>query len=109
MRCSYFRYLDSSLETTKVYVLKLMVPAIESFIAGEGIKDFKTDLQELLQSTSTLEISYRIINESGPDHDKWFTAVIYHGETPMGKGQGKSKKEAEQQAAQDALDKLAES
>ncbi len=99
-------YLDSSLETAKIFVLKLMIPAIESFIAGEGIKDFKTNLQELLQSISTLEIGYRIINESGPDHDKWFTAAVYHGETPMGKGQGKSKKEAEQQAAQDALDRL---
>ncbi len=100
-------YLDSNLETTMKFVLRLMVPAIEAFIAGAGTKDYKTDLQELLQSTSTLEITYRIVDEEGPDHDKWFTAMVYHGETPMGKGQGKSKKEAEQQAAQDALDKLA--
>ncbi|NLC44489.1 MAG: ribonuclease III [Clostridiales bacterium] len=100
-------YLDSNLETTKTFVLKLMVPAIEAFIAGAGTKDYKTDLQELLQSTSSMDISYRIVNEEGPDHNKWFTAVVYHGEIPMGIGQGKSKKEAEQQAAENALDELA--
>lgn len=100
-------YLDSNLETTKTFVLKLMVPAIEAFIAGAGTKDYKTDLQELLQSTSSMDISYRIVNEEGPDHNKWFTAVVYHGEILMGKGQGKSKKEAEQQAAENALDELA--
>lgn len=99
-------YLDSDLETTMIFVLRLMKPAIVAFIAGEGIKDYKTELQELLQSTSSLEITYRIVDEKGPDHDKWFTAVVYHGEFPMGKGQGKSKKEAEQQAAQSALSKL---
>jgi ribonuclease-3 len=97
-------YLDSGLETAKEFVLKLLIPSIEILIAGKGHKDYKTDLQELLQSKSALEITYQIVNEEGPDHDKLFTAQVIHGNTVIGQGQGKSKKEAEQKAAQNALD-----
>jgi ribonuclease-3 len=100
-------YLDSGLETAKEFVLRLLIPSIEILIAGKGHKDYKTDLQELLQSKSNLEITYQITNEEGPDHDKLFTAQVSHGDLVIGHGQGKSKKEAEQQAAQNALDKLA--
>ena len=100
-------YMDSDLETTKAFVLKQLIPSIEILIAGKGHKDYKTDLQELLQSKSALEITYRIIKEEGPDHDKLFTAQVSHGDAVIGQGQGKNKKEAEQQAARNALDKLA--
>lgn len=96
-------YLDGGLQQAGRFVLRLLTPAIESQIAGKGRKDYKTDLQELLQSRSSLEITYRIVGETGPDHDKWFTAAVYHGDKPIGQGQGKSKKEAEQQAAHAAL------
>ena len=99
-------YLDGGMETARSFVLKLMVPVIESYAAGKGPQDYKTDLQEYLQSRSSLEITYRIINEEGPDHDKWFTAQVLHGDKPIGQGQGKSKKEAEQQAAKLALSML---
>ena len=99
-------YLDSNLETTKVFVLRQLVPAIEILIAGKGHRDYKTDLQEFLQSKSTLGITYQIVDEKGPDHNKMFTAQVCHGDTFIGRGRGKSKKEAEQQAARDALDKL---
>ena len=96
-------YLDDGLDTAKAFVLRLLIPSIDILVAGKGHKDYKTDLQELLQSKSTLEITYQIINETGPDHDKAFTAQVSHGTTAIGQGQGKSKKEAEQQAAQNAL------
>ena len=75
-------------------------------VSRKGHQDYKTRLQELLQSRSSLEITYRIVREEGPDHDKWFTAEVYHGGATIGRGQGKSKKEAEQQAACQALSKL---
>ena len=99
-------YLDSDLETTKAFVLRQLVPAIEILIAGKGHKDYKTDLQEFLQSKSTLGITYQIVDEKGPDHNKLFTAQVCHGDSFIGRGRGKSKKEAEQQAARDALDKF---
>ena len=58
-------YLDSDLETTKAFVLGQLIPSIEILLAGKGQKDYKTDLQELLQSKSPLEITYRIIREKG--------------------------------------------
>jgi len=96
-------YLDDGLDTAKAFVLRLLIPSINILAAGKGHKDYKTDLQELLQSKSALDITYQIIDEIGPDHDKVFTAQVSHGNTAIGQGQGKSKKEAEQQAAQDAL------
>jgi ribonuclease-3 len=99
-------YLDSSLENAKAFVLNLLKPSIETIIAGKGHKDFKTDLQELLQSQSQLEITYTIIDEEGPDHDKLFTAQVSHGDKVIGQGQGKSKKEAEQEAARNALSRF---
>ncbi|MGI6140873.1 MAG: ribonuclease III [Caldicoprobacterales bacterium] len=99
-------YLDGGLNAAKTFVLKLLVPTIMSQLSGEGHQDYKTQLQELLQSHSSLEISYRIIREEGPDHEKWFTAEVCHGGMAIGRGQGRSKKEAEQQAARYALNKL---
>lgn len=99
-------YLDGGLNTARSFVIKQLAPTIASQLAGKGQQDYKTELQELLQSRSTLEIFYDIIKEEGPDHDKWFTAQVYHGDLTIGSGQGKSKKEAEQQAACSALNKL---
>src|SRR5665647_431334 len=66
-------YLDDGLDTAKAFVLRLLIPSINILAAGKGHKDYKTDLQELLQSKSALDITYQIIDEIGPDHDKVFT------------------------------------
>ena len=79
-------YLDSDLETTKAFVLRQLVPAIEILIAGKGHRDYKTDLQEFLQSKSTLGITYQIVDEKGPDHNKMFTAQVCHGDAFIGRG-----------------------
>jgi ribonuclease-3 len=99
-------YLDGGIDAAKLCVLKHLKSTIVSQMSGEGQQDYKTQLQELLQSRSLLEISYRIIKEEGPDHDKWFTAKVCHGDVTIGIGQGKNKKMAEQQAAWCALNKL---
>lgn len=95
------------LETYKV-LEKVVFPVIKRNMNEED-KDYKSKLQELVQSDKrTLE--YIIVSETGPAHDKEFTARVYMDDTIiMGEGVGKSKKEAEQNAALATLDKLAKS
>ena len=71
-----------------------------------NIIDCKTRLQEEIQKTSKEPIHYEIVGESGPDHDKLFMAAVRHEGRLLGEGRGKSKKEAEQSAALDALKKM---
>lgn len=97
-------YLDGGIETARKFILGMLEESIELASAGNLFKDYKTDLQELLQSRFDDKISYRVINETGPDHDKTFEIEVVLGEKVLGKGKGKSKKEAEQNAAKKALD-----
>ncbi|MEG6511603.1 ribonuclease III [Desulforamulus ruminis] len=99
-------YLDQGLEITRKFVLTCLQPVIEDVVAGRLDRDYKTELQETLQQSSPEPLSYVIMNETGPDHNKTFTAgVIYRGQV-IGRGNGHSKKEAEQQAAKDAFGHL---
>lgn len=69
-------------------------------------RDYKTLLQEFVQRRPNQTLAYRLVGESGPDHDKTFVfSVLLNGE-PVGTGSGHSKKEAEQMAARDALAQL---
>lgn len=96
-------YLDGGLEEARKVALAQLSDVIEQVIAGQAIRDHKTMLQEYLQSKSQDPISYSVIDEAGPDHDKTFTAVVEYQGKIMGKGRGRTKKEAEQQAARMAL------
>ncbi len=99
-------YLDGGMEVAGKFILNMLSSSIELAIEGNLFADYKTDLQELLQSKSEDKISYKIINERGPDHDKMFEAEVYLGRDPLGRGKGRSKKEAEQNAAKEALKKV---
>ena len=66
-------------------------------------KDYKTQLQEIVQQNHEEIIKYVLTNQTGPDHDKRFWVEVCLNNNVIGKGNGKSKKEAEQQAAQEAL------
>ena len=68
--------------------------------------DYKTALQELLQQKKNQIITYELTGQSGPDHDKHFSVQVLLNGTPIGSGEGTSKKRAEQDAARDALEKL---
>lgn len=99
-------YLDLGLEFTFSCANRWIVP----FIQSEQVlreRDFKTALQELIQGDGIHEIFYEIISETGPAHNKEFTASITLDEVVLGTGVGKTKKEAEQRAAQSALNILA--
>ena len=98
-------YLDSGIETVKKFIIDNLCEAVEVASNSVGMKDYKTVLQEKLQSNKgEVRIEYDIISEKGPDHDKIFTAQVkYNGEV-LAKGDGKSKKEAEMDAARLAIE-----
>lgn len=95
-------YLDSGMEESKNFVLKFIVPAVKN-PRIQNAKDYKTDLQEIVQKNPGETIEYVLIKEEGPDHDKKFTVEAKISNNPVGRGSGKSKKEAEQHAAKAAL------
>jgi len=92
-------YLDRGLETTRKLIERLFRPRMVAYVRGEGGRDYKTMLQELPE--------YRIV-ERGPDHQKEFTATVHLSGEAWGTGTGRSKKEAEQQAAHEAYRELSE-
>jgi ribonuclease-3 len=96
-------YLDAGLEAARTFVIGQLSPVIQSAVKGKGFKDYKTELQELLQQGELQSLEYVIVNEEGPDHYKSFTAQVLKDGKVIGEGEGRSKKEAEQQAAHKAL------
>jgi ribonuclease-3 len=78
---------------------------MEAYVRGEGERDYKTTLQELASQDLHSMPDYRI-SERGPDHEKEFTATVYLAGKRWGRGIGRSKKEAEQQAAREAFARL---
>lgn len=98
-------YLDSGIDKVQEILNKLVYPRINN--QSSFFIDYKSKLQEYIQSESRKSVEYQLIKDSGPAHNKTFTVVVTHDKVRLGMGVGKSKKEAEQQAAEDALQKLA--
>lgn len=99
-------YLDQGWETAKDYVLRQLEPEFQRVKHGTLLRDHKTILQEQVYQREGQTIAYELISESGPDHDKSFTVQVRITGKVMGQGSGHSKKEAEQHAACEALEKL---
>ncbi|MCA1062341.1 ribonuclease III [Rossellomorea sp. AcN35-11] len=98
-------YLDQGLETVISILEKVVYPKI-NVGAFSHVMDYKSQLQELVQRGSAGMIEYSILEESGPAHNRQFISRVSLNDEELGVGKGRSKKEAEQQAAQKALDKL---
>ncbi len=98
-------YLDSDLETVSKYVILWLEDTIVSAIKHKKDSDYKSKLQEEIQKVKGRVLKYEVVDVEGPDHDRKFTICVYCDNKLIGKGQGNSKKEAEQNAAQDALSK----
>ena len=97
-------YLDGGIEGVRKFILTNLEIPIELASQHVGMKDYKTVLQEKLQShKGEVHIEYEIIAESGPDHNKRFTAQVKFNGEVLAKGEGKSKKEAEMEAARVAM------
>lgn len=96
-------FLDQGLEFVKKFIYENIIPLIEKKEV-DFFSDYKSILQELVQ-TDRRSLEYEIINEEGPAHDKMFTVEVKIDNIVYGKGTAHSKKEAEQEAAKDALKK----
>ena len=99
-------YLDGGLEEAGKFIIENLKDAILDATKHVGDKDYKTVLQEKLQEHGDVKIEYKTIGESGPDHDKTFEADVEVNGKFLAKGKGKSKKEAQMQAAKKALENL---
>jgi ribonuclease III len=100
-------YLDQGLEAAGEIIHRLFWPRMDAYARGEGDRDYKTSLQELAAQDFGRIPEYRVV-ERGPDHQKEFTATVFLGGREFGTGTGRSKKEAEQQAAREAFTRLGE-
>jgi ribonuclease III len=100
-------YLDLGMDAARVLIERLFRPRMEAYARGEGARDYKTILQELASQSLRSLPEYRLRDE-GPDHEKEFTATVYLAGRAYGKGRGRSKKEAEQQAAREAFSRLSQ-
>ena len=98
-------FLDGGIEPAKKFILSNLSESIEVSTKHIGQKDYKTVLQEILQKNGNAKIEYKIIKESGPDHDKTFFAEVKCNGKILAGGDGKSKKLAEMQAAKKALER----
>lgn len=96
-------YLDGGLEQAKRFIIDNLKEEIEIASKNVGQKDYKTVLQEKLQENGEVEIKYTILKETGPDHDKTFEAQVECNHAKLATGKGKSKKQAEMEAARKAL------
>lgn len=94
-------YLDGGLESVRGFVLSFVKKAAEKQLS---IRDYKTELQEIIQKNPNEHLTYVLVGESGPDHDKRFEVEVMLNSNVIGCGIGKSKKLAEQQAAKQALE-----
>jgi ribonuclease-3 len=100
-------YVDRGLDVARKLIERLFRPRMIAYVRGEGGRDYKTILQEVASSELHALPEYRI-SERGPDHEKEFTATVFLAGESWGSGTGRSKKEAEQQAAHEAFRKLSE-
>ena len=97
-------YIDGGMETAKRFIMNFIGTAMQTAVSEGPHKDYKTMLQEIIQKNPEESLEYVLTGESGPDHDKHFTVEVHLNSNVIGKGGGRSKKEAEQQAAREALE-----
>lgn len=98
-------YLDQGLDVVRQFLQRFIFPQI-SLDGKLQTNDYKTQLQELTQHHNLGVLEYRIVEERGPAHEREFVSEVFMGEVCLGRGLGRSKKEAEQQAAAIALEQV---
>lgn len=100
-------YLDGGMENAKKFVLPFISSSVDSVIKA-GTEDYKSRLQRIVQQTPEEVLSYSLVGEEGPPHDRTFSYEVYLNSNLLGRGRGRSKREAEQAAAREALILLGE-
>ena len=94
-------YLDGGMRAAERFIQRHVLR--EAAAAADGARDYKTELQEVIQQNPEEKIRYVHTGESGPDHDKTFTVEVWLNSNVIARGTGHSKKQAEQNAAAEAL------
>ncbi|NQI72518.1 ribonuclease III [Streptococcus suis] len=95
--------LDKGEKTVEEFIHQVMIPRLEEG-NFERVTDYKTALQEILQVNGEIVISYQVVAETGPAHDKTFEVEVSADQRVIGRGRGRSKKLAEQAAAKNAVE-----
>jgi ribonuclease-3 len=101
-------FLDGGFEAARAFILRRFVAAFERLDVIPILENPKGELQELLQAVSSEAPQYNVVSATGPDHDRIFECTVQHNGAELARGQGKSKKAAESEAAFAALKKLRE-
>ena len=96
-------YFDSGLEDAEKFIIENLKDEVETASKNVGLKDHKTILQEILQVNGNIKIEYITIDEKGPDHNKTFTVEVRVNDKKIAVGIGKTKKQAEMNAAEKAI------
>lgn len=96
-------YLDQGLDAVQAFLLKRLEPLAHTIVRNRLFKDNKSLFQELAQAHDGITPSYRLVNQEGPSHNREFTIEVCLGEQVAGRGQGRNKQSAEQEAARQAL------
>lgn len=96
-------YLELGLDEVRKFLYQILLPHLEE-IVEHGVQDYKTILQELLQKEYKKSVTYKVLEELGPDHDKYFKVGLLWEDEIIAIGLGKSKKEAERQGAKLAVE-----
>ncbi|MGE5041603.1 MAG: ribonuclease III [Candidatus Levyibacteriota bacterium] len=96
-------FLDQGLEAAEKFVHEAIIAHIDEVVHAQGLKDPKSMLQEKTQEVHKLSPVYKIVKEEGPDHAKTYTAGVFLNDKLLAEGVGKSKQEAEKNAAHNAL------
>lgn len=97
-------YMDGGYDVAKRFIDIVLLSFAQKLIARGNLVDAKSMFQEKAQDKVSVTPSYKLVKESGPDHDKYFTIAVYIGKDQVATGEGQSKQEAEQNAAQKALE-----
>ncbi len=102
-------FLDQGVEAARSFLAAVLFPKVEDIVTNKSYLDYKSLLQEMIQQESRISPTYRVVKSEGPDHARTFWVEAVAGDKPLGTGSGRSKQEAEQQAAASALEKLGKS
>lgn len=96
-------YLDGGLEPAREFILRFAIPHIQHLVSQQISEDYKTALQQIVQQEQGEKLEYVLVCEEGPAHQRTFTMEARLNSNVIGRGKGSSKREAEQQAAKEAL------
>ncbi len=96
-------YLDAGYDAAESFIATNIFPLIEDIVANKSFIDSKSKFQEAAQEHTGITPAYKLVKEFGPDHNKVFTVGVYVGDDEIAQGEGLSKQEAEQKAAEKAI------